>query len=412
MNAVPFTRLFIDVVRRYVTCYKDCAFKFYFDQRDAFTIGDSEKVVEVRIKNAEKVFKRIFTEGSLGLGESYCEGTINIDDEEYKYFLFIFVRTFYNKYLFSKLSPIAILQIVRSMLFHSSFSRGSLALDVNCHYSLMDWFDHEYDSNSFYLYWLASPYIQYSCGLWDDNTATVEEAQINKFEFYAQRLGISKKSKGQTLLDLGCGWGGFILYMAEKYRLMCTGVTLSKAQAQYVQDQSARRQLHNNVHVEVNNINNTTGTYDYIVSFGVLEHIINYNDFYKTIAKCLNYNGSALVHSMFHRTRFYKGDPFLLKYIFHRSRTPHTNNHLRICSKYFQYVDRNDFPDGSYPKTLQCWYDTFCANDKKIRELLTEKSKSTNIEFSIRTFKHYLMLAYCGLSERGLVSNILLRNPL
>ncbi len=67
-------------------------------------------------------------------------------------------------------------------------------------------------------------------------------------------------------------------------------------------------------------------------------------------------------------------------------------------------------PDMSYPKTLDYWYKDFCRNEDSIRKLLKEKGKYKNVEFSIRVFKHYLMLAYCGLTEAGYVGNVLVSN--
>ena len=203
-------------------------------------IGENKKIVEVRIKDAEKVFKRIFSEGSLGLGESYCEGLINVSDEDYKEFLFIFVRTLYNKKLLLKLSLIDLLRIAKSKFIQRSFSHGNQKDDINGHYSLSDWFPNEMDSNIFYLYWLDSPYIQYTCGKWDEDTITVEEAQLNKLEFYARRLGINESSRGKTMLDLGCGWGGSMFFMAEKYGVISRGITLSKAQGKYIEEEAKR----------------------------------------------------------------------------------------------------------------------------------------------------------------------------
>lgn len=258
--------------------------------------------------------------------------------------------------------------------------------------------------------WLGSPYVQYSCGRWDENTKTLEEAQINKFKFYARRLGINENSKGKTLLDLGCGWGGLMFYLAEKYDLKCHGLTLSRAQAKYVEDEIKKRNLTGLVSVEIKNIHDLEGKYDYIISVGVMEHVSDFDDLYKKISLALNPDGATLIHSMFHREFFYKTDPFLLKYIFFKGGTPRIKENLKIFRKYFKYVSKNDLPLFSYPKTLECWYDRFCAREDEIRKLLREKSRCKDVDFAVRVFKHYLILAYCGMYERGLVSNILAKN--
>ncbi|MFA6048165.1 MAG: class I SAM-dependent methyltransferase [Parcubacteria group bacterium] len=405
-----FTRIFLKVVRQYVKYYNDCSFKFYFDDVELRPIGNSPKIVEVKIKNAESVFKRIFMEGSVGLGESYCEGLIQVDDKDYKEFFFIFVRSLYNKKLLFRLSPIDLFHVFNAYFFYPSYGRDNQSEAMNGHYSLSDWFANEEDSNEFYLQWLDSPYIQYSCGKWDEDTKTLEEAQINKFEFYARRLGIDENSKGKTLLDLGCGWGGLMFYMAEKYGIKCKGLTLSKAQAKYVQAQIEKRNLSELVSVEIKNIHDLEGKYDYIASVGVMEHVDDFDDLYKKISQALNKNGATLIHAMFRREYFHRTDAFLLKYIFFKGQFPYLKNNLKIFRKYFKYVDRNDLSEVSYPKTLQCWYDKFCAHETEIRKLLKEKGRCQDIDFAIRVFKHYLVLSYCGLYEKGLVCNVLARN--
>ena len=200
-----------------------------------------------------------------------------------------------------------------------------------------------------------------------------------------------------------------MFYMAEKYGLVCKGLTLSHAQAAYIEGEIRNRKLEHLVSVEVRNIHDMEGTYDYIASVGVLEHVSNYDDLYRKTAKCLKESGSALFHSMFHREPLYQADPFILKYIFRKGSVPHIKRNLKIAGKYFGYVDRNDLPALSYPKTLACWYEAFCENEAAIRKLLQAKGKNVDIDFSIRTFKHYLTLAYCGLSVKGLVANILVR---
>ena len=127
------------------------------------------------------------------------------------------------------------------------------------HYNFFDDpFENGKDANGFYLSWLNKGHIQYTCGKWDEDTKTLEEAQLNKLEFYAKRLGIDENSAGKTLVDLGCGWGGCMFFMAEKFGIRCKGVTLSTAQAEYVRDEIKKRKLENLVSVEIDDIHNSS----------------------------------------------------------------------------------------------------------------------------------------------------------
>ena len=410
MDQNKFEEIFIRLVTAYVKKYNEHSFEICYDDKKCEPIGDSKNIVKVKFTNSNEVLQRIFIEGSLGLGEAYCEGMITVDDKLYKYFLFIFVRAAYDKKLLLSLPFSDIIVILKAKFNRKFFEKENKSENINAHYSLSDWFDNEKDANNFYLFWLNSKYIQYSCGKWNENTKTVDEAQFNKLSFYAKRLGIDENSSDKTLIDLGCGWGGCMFFMAENYGIKCKGLTLSTAQAEYIQDEIKKRNLENLVSVEIDDIHNVKGNYDHVISIGVMEHIGDYDHLYKSISGVLNKNGSALIHSIFHTEMFYKVDPFLSKYIFPGGSTPEIKKNVKIFKKYFNKVDRNDLPENSYPKTLDCWYDDFCKNEDGIRKLLAEKSKVDDIDFAIRIFKHYLMLSYCGLYEpNGLVANVLVK---
>jgi cyclopropane-fatty-acyl-phospholipid synthase len=411
-----FEKIYMRVVKEYVKFYPEHSFQFYLDDLKHPVIGSSSKVVEIRFTNAEETIKRIFTGGSLGVGESFCEGLIKVADEDYKEFILMFARLAYNKKLLFKLPFFDMLRILKAIRAGGYFTYNDQYKNISTHYSLSEWFEDEEDSNSFFLRWLNSNYIHYSCGKWDKDTKTLEESQTNKLEFYAERLGINESSKGKTLLDLGCGWGGLIFYFAEKYGVICKGLTLSRPQAKYIREEAKRRNLGDKISVEVKNIHDMEGKYDFIVCVGVLEHIDDYDDLYKKSAKALKKGGAGLFHSIFWvagfiEKLFYKPDPFILKYIFPGGGVPYLDRNLKILRKHFSYVDRNDLPYLSYPKTLDCWYRNFCANENEIRKLLKEKGACKDVEYAIRIFKHYLTLAYCGHTQEGaLVSNIVVKN--
>ena len=403
-----YQKTFLDMVNNHIKFYPEYSFQLYFDNTKQPLIGKSKKIITAKFTNSSKVLKRIFTEGSLGLGESYCQGLINVADKDYKEFLFIFVRAAMDKKMLLSLPLITKLKVLKARFSGSFFTKENQHQNINAHYSLTEWFDNDDDSNKFYLYWLNSKYIQYTCAKWDKDTKNLEDAQRNKFEFYCKRLGINKNSKGKTLLDLGCGWGGFMFYVAEKYGLICKGLTLSTAQAKYIKQEAKRRKA--NVTVDNINVHDMYGKYDYIASIGLLEHINDYNDLFKKTSLHLNKNGSVLFHAIHNNGLFYKPDSFLLKYVFPGGSTPNIKTTVKTLKKYFKHVERNDLPYLSYPKTLTAWYTTFCKNEDKIRKLLKENGKVKDIDFAIRIFKHYLVLCICGLTINGFVANVLAKN--
>jgi cyclopropane fatty-acyl-phospholipid synthase-like methyltransferase len=406
-----YKEIFLRICRVYVEFYPEHSFSLKFDSENPVLIGNSKNIIKININNSENVFKRIFSEWSIWLGESYCDWNILIKDEEYKYLMFIFVRFAYNKKLVWKLKLLDIFRVLRATYYNKLFSKWTQDADINSHYSLSDWFEDSADSNNFYTYWLNSKYVQYSCWKWDKLTSSLEQAQLNKLDFYAKRLWISDKSKWKTLLDLGCWWWGLIFYMAETYGIKCKWLTLSVAQAIYINEQIIKRWLSDLVSVEIRNIHSIEWKYDYIASVWVMEHIENFNDLYKKIWTSLNAWWKTLIHSMFQTLPQKRiADPFLSKYIFPGAWIPQLKNNLDIFKKYFRYVEPNELPQKSYPKTIECWYINFCKNEDAIRKLFKEKSKIKDIDFAIRVFKHYLVSVYCWLYEDELVVNVLAYN--
>jgi len=193
--------------------------------------------------------------------------------------------------------------------------------------------------------------------------------------------------------------------MAEKYGLKCKGITLSTAQGSYIKKEAKKRKMQKLVSVNIDNVHNMSGEYDYVASIGLLEHIDDYDDLFKKSEQVLKNGGRVLFHAI-HNNGSYKPDPWLLKYIFPGGSSPNINKSVHTLKKYFKHVSRNDLPYLSYPKTLWAWYLDFLKNEKKIRKLFKEKSKVKDIDYVIRIFKHYLILAYCGLTVSGFVSNI------
>ena len=403
-------QIFLKVTGAYVAEERpDISFHFVFDGVHQPAIGIGSRVVDVSFHNAERLFQRIFLEGSMGLGEGYSEGLIEVKDEDYKEFLCICVYATSLRIL-RHLSIFDMMAVVRARA-GGYFSKPRENATIDNHYSLSDWFESDDDSNRFFHYWLDRDHRMYSCGTWDPETKTLEESETNKLELYAKRMGIDERSLGGTLLDLGCGWGGVLFFMAERFGIRSKGLTLSTAQHSYITKEIRRRNLQDLVTVELRNVHDMEGTYDYIISIGMLEHISDFDDLYEKTARALNPGGQALMHSIYSESWFYKSDRWFLKYIFPYGACPNFSSNMRCFRKYFNVVEPKKMPYLSYPKTLDAWFANFCKAEPQIRELLQQKSKVKDVEFAIRTFKHYLAIASVSLSFAGFVGHTLVKEP-
>jgi len=403
-------KIFLKVTRAYVEEERpDMSFRFAFDGVPQPVVGNGSRIVGVSFHNAARLFQRIFLEGNMGLGEGYSEKLIEVNDEDYKEFLCICVYATSLRIL-RHLSIFDMMAVVRAR-GGGYFTRPRENATIDNHYSLSDWFDNEDDSNTFFHYWLDRVHHMYSCGKWDSDTKTLQEAETNKLEFYAKRMGIDESSRGKTLLDLGCGWGGVLFFMAERFGVRSKGLTLSAAQHRYITQEVRRRHLKDLVTVELRNVHDMEGKYDYIISIGMLEHISDYEDLYKKTAGALNPGGQALMHSIYSESWFYKADRWFLKYIFPYGSCPNFPSNMRCFRKYFNVVEPKKMPYLSYPKTLDAWFANFCQAEPQIRELLQKSSKVKDVDFAIGTFKHYLAIASVSLTYSGFVGNILVKEP-
>ena len=403
-------KIFLKVTRAYVGEERpDMSFRFSFDGDPQPVIGSSSRIVDVSFHNAERLFQRIFLEGNMGLGEGYSEGLIEVKDEDYKEFLCICVYATSPRIL-RQLSIFDMMAVVRARA-GGYFTKPRQNATIDNHYSLSDWFDNDDDSNAFFHYWLDRDHHMYSCGKWDPETKTLQEAETNKLEFYAKRMGIDGSSQGKTLLDLGCGWGGVLFFMAEKFGVRSKGLTLSTAQHSFITKEIARRGLQDLVSVELRNVHDMKGKYDYIISIGMLEHITDFDDLYEKTARALNPGGQALMHSIYSESWFYKADRWFLKYIFPYGSCPYFPSNLKCFKRHFKFVDPKKMPYLSYPKTLDAWFANFCKAEPQIRDLLQQSCKVKDVEFAIRTFKHYLAIASVSLTFSGFVGHTLVREP-
>jgi cyclopropane-fatty-acyl-phospholipid synthase len=402
--------IFLRVTRAYVKEERpDMSFRFAFDGVPQPVIGNGPRMVDVSFHNAARLFQRIFLEGNMGLGEGYSEGQIEVKDEDYKEFLCICVYATSLRIL----RHLSIFDMIAAVCARAGgyFTKPRQNATMDNHYSPSDWFYHDDDSNTFFHYWLDRDHRMYSCGKWDLETKTLEESETNKLELYAKRMGIDEGSRGKTLLDLGCGWGGVLFFMAERFGVHAKGLTLSTAQHRYITREIAHRQLHDLVSVELRNVHDMEGTYDYIISIGMLEHITDFDDLYKKIAGSLNPGGQALMHSIYSESWFYKADRWFMKYIFPYGACPNFSSNMKCFRKYFNVVEPNKLPHLSYPKTLDAWFANFCHAEPQIRTLLQRNSKVKDVDFAVRTFKHYLAIASVSLTFAGFVGHTLVKEP-
>jgi cyclopropane-fatty-acyl-phospholipid synthase len=178
---------------------------------------------------------------------------------------------------------------------------------------------HHYDvSNDFYALFL-DPLMVYTCAYYRDPDGTLEQAQADKLELVCRKLRLAP---GESLLDIGCGWGSLAIWAAQHHGVRAHGVTLSKAQADYAAERIAALGLEDRCRVEFLDLRDVPASsrYDKIAAVGVIEHvgIPNYPAFFGRVHAMLNDGGLYLNHGITHgfHWRPTSHTEFLTRYVF------------------------------------------------------------------------------------------------
>lgn len=180
---------------------------------------------------------------------------------------------------------------------------------------------HHYDlGNEFYEMWLDAGAMQYTCAYYPDEGMTLEEAQRAKMDHVCRKLWLEP---GETVVEAGCGWGGFALHMARHYGVTVRAFNISSEQIAYARERAERDGLDDRVEFVEDDYRNITGRYDVFASIGMLEHVGqgNYRALGRVVDRCLESDGRGLIHTI-GRDRPTKLNPWMAKRIFPGARPP------------------------------------------------------------------------------------------
>jgi cyclopropane-fatty-acyl-phospholipid synthase len=238
---------------------------------DGSRLGPADARTTVSVRSVDALRRIATAPDELGFGRAYVAGDLAIEGDVFD------VIAMQDQLENVKVTPAQIVELVKLVgvknlrplppppeeaRLHGR--RHSLARDaaaISYHYDV---------SNDFYRIVLG-PSLTYSCAVWTDATTTLEDAQANKHELVARKLGLEP---GMRLLDIGCGWGGMALHAAKEHGARAVGVTLSKPQADLARKRAADLGLADLVEIRHCDYRDVTdGPYDAISSIGMFEHV-------------------------------------------------------------------------------------------------------------------------------------------
>lgn len=320
---------------------------------------DGQRPWDMRLRRTG-VAERILAQGSLGLGESYMDGGWDCDHLDQ------FFDRLLRANLPSRVRPWA-------MAWHHLRARWcnlqteDRAWEVgSAHYDL---------GNDFYAAMLDRR-MTYTCAFWQ-GAETLDAAQEHKLDLVCRKLGLAP---GMRVLDIGCGWGSFMQFAAERYGVQCVGVTISAEQAALGQQRCAGLPIE----FRLADYRTLSERFDRIVSIGMFEHVghKNYATYMDVAQRCLADDGLFLLHTIGRNEHGHGTDPWMHRYIFPNGELPTIAQMGRAAERRFVVEDLHSF-GADYDRTLMAWHHNFAQAWPRFAGQLDERFR--------RMWRYYLL---------------------
>lgn len=308
----------------------------------------------------ERLYKRVFAEGSLGLGEAYMDGWWDSQklDECFAHIL--------RARLDERIAPFSLIIPWLSAKFFNLQSKARAFQVGQKHYDI---------GNDVFLAMLDKRMV-YTCGYWKE-AQSLEEAQVAKLDLVCSKIGLKA---GDRVLDIGCGWGSFLKYAAEKYGIQGVGITVSEEQKALAEELC--RELP--IEIRLQDYRDLNEQFDHIVSLGMFEHVgyKNYRECMSVAARCLKEEGLFLLHTIGSNYSAVKLDRWIDRYIFPNGMLPSIKQIGGALENLFVMEDWHNF-GPYYDKTLVAWHRNFLQSWPKLCKKYPERFR--------RMWEYYLL---------------------
>lgn len=328
-------------------------------KRFEFGVLGSQPSATMRLHNASVEWK-IAYDSDLYLGEAYMDGSLTVEDGTIRDLLEVFCIN-----ITSDVIPLAGLRNRLALLlqfFQQHNPLGKAQDNVAHHYDLSD---------KFYNLFLDDD-RQYSCAYFADPDNTLEEAQLNKKRHIASKLFLKP---GMKVLDIGSGWGGMAIYLAQIADVDVTGVTLSVEQQKVATERVKALGLEKRVRFILRDYREEIENYDRIVSVGMFEHVgtPHYREFFRKIESLLKPDGVALIHSIGRVDGPGVTNAWLKKYIFPGGYAPALSEVVPVVEKSRLWITDIEILRLHYASTLLHWANRFQNKRSEAAQIYDER---------------------------------------
>jgi cyclopropane-fatty-acyl-phospholipid synthase len=284
-----------------------------------------------------RFFDRVMQESSLGLGETYMDGWWDSEAIDQMIDRILLGRLDEKVKQNTRLA----LQILQARITNRQSSARAYKVG-----------EHHYDLGNDLYCAMLDKRLNYTCGYWK-NASNLEDAQEAKLDLVCQKIGIRP---GMQILELGCGWGSFAKYAAEKYGASVLGVTVSKEQVALGMELCKRLP----VELRLQDYREVQGKFDAVISIGVMEHVgkKNYRTYMQVVERTLKEDGIAFVHTIGGNESTLRGESWSDKYIFPNGMLPSIAQLGKAMEGLFVMEDWHNF-GPYYDNTLMAWHANF-----------------------------------------------------
>jgi cyclopropane-fatty-acyl-phospholipid synthase len=306
--------------------------------------------------------RRMFFNPRLAVGEAYMDGTLTLEQGDIYDFLSLVMGNIHTAPRSIALSPLHLGfdRWARWLQQHNPIGRAQE--NVAHHYDL---------SPTLYDLFLDAD-RQYSCAYFEHPGDDLETAQANKKRHIAAKLLLKP---GQRVLDIGCGWGGLGLYLAQEANVDVTGLTLSIEQHKVASTRVVDAGLEGRVRFEVQDYRLDNCHYDRIVSVGMFEHVgVNhFQEYFNKVSDLLTDDGVALIHAIGRMDGPGTTNSWIRKYIFPGGYCPALSEVLPCIERANLWVTDIEILRLHYAETLRHWRQRFVAQWARVAELYDQR---------------------------------------